>query len=436
MKILSLLLLMHLVSQAVFTQIPVVKAKEVNLHINCQTYCDIDFLKTRINSVNYIIDRFEANVYLMIISEATGSGEKVNLLFEGQKEFKGINDTISYFILDTETTDITRERMVSRIKLGLVPYFTHTPFASALEITLPERDSTIGSPESIATDKWKNWIFSIGTSGNYNKDDYQSSRSVRGSVSAGKTTEKIKISSNNSLAASTSRWVFEEEEIIVNRNRASTFNQVVFSIGNRFAAGGNVSAGYDQYNNHRFYFRVKPAVEYNVFPYKESVKKMLTINYSAGPAYYRYIDTSYYGIGEAEWLVEQYLSVNSKITQKWGEIELAGGWSTYLNSFTLEGKKIHGTDINNYWIFESVSFQILKGLSIYLGSSFGFTQGVLPNIPQKDFTQEDLITNSRVYPTSKSLYLFWGLNYRFGSKTSNIVNPRFEGGGGSFIFYD
>ena len=211
---------------------------------------------------------------------------------------------------------------------------------------------------------------------------------------------------------------------------------MVFSVGPHFSAGGNTSLGYDQYNNYKFYFRLKPGVEYNIFPYKESVKKMLTFKYSIGPAYNRYIDTSYYNISDSEWLFEHNLSANASITQKWGEIYLSGGWSSYINSFTFEGKKINGTDINSFWIFQSVNFQIFKGLSIYLSSNFEFTKGVLPNIPKKDFTREDLITNSRVYPTSKSLYVYWGVNYRFGSKSSNVVNPRFDSGGGTFYFFN
>lgn len=409
------------------------QAKEINLYINCQAYCDIDYIKTEIKSVNYVLDRFEANVHLLIISEGTGSGQKINMFFEGQKEFFGINDTLTYFVLDTETSDIMRQKMVSMLKIGLFRYFTFTPMLSELEIKLPDHD-TIKKTDNLDIDKWKSWIFNIGTGGNISKDDYQSSKSIRNSFSFYKTTEDIKISSYNSMVVSQAKWIYDDEVIIVNRNRGYSSNQIVFSLGPHFSAGGNVSTGYDQYNNYKMYLKIIPAIEYDFFPYKESVKKLLTFNYSVGPAYSKYNDTSYYNISDSEWLFEQNLSANATITQKWGNIYLSGGWNTFLNNFVLEGKKIPGMDINSFWIYESFDIQILKGLSISLSSSFSYTKGVIPNIPKKDFTKDDLITNSRVYPTSKNLYFYWGVNYRFGSKSSNVVNPRFNSGGG-MIFY-
>lgn len=432
-RILSMLLILFLISiNKLSSQNPRPDVKEINLFINCQAYCDIDYIKTEIKSLNYVLDRFEANLHLLIISEGTGSGQKINMFFEGQKELTGINDTLTYFVLDTETPDIIRKRMVSMLKIGLLNYFTFTPMLSEIEIKFPEHD-TVKKTDNQNIDKWKSWIFNMGTGGNLSKDDYQSSSSIRNSFSINKTTENSKISSYNSFTISSTKWIYEDEEILVNRNRGYSENQVVISMGPHFSAGTNFSTGYDHYNNFKLFFKIKPAIEYDIFPYKESIKKLFTINYSLGPSYLKYNDTSYYNIANSEWLFEQNLSANATVTQKWGNIYLSGGWSTFLNYFKLEGKKIPGMDINSFWIFESIDIQILKGLSISLSSSFSYTKGVLPNIPKRDFTKDDLITNSRVYPTSKYLYFYWGINYRFGSKSSNVVNPRFNSGG--MVFY-
>ena len=40
--------------------------------------------------------------------------------------------------------------------------------------------------------------------------------------------------------------------------------------------------------------------------------------------------------------------------------------------------------------------------------------------------RDDLITNTRQYPTAKGLYAYFGINYRFGSIYNNVVNPRFS----------
>ncbi len=397
------------------------KAKEINLYINCQASCDTDFIKTEITSVNYVHDRFEANLYLHIISEATDSGEKINLFFEGQKELIGLNDTLTYFNLATETFDETRQKMVNNLKIMLVRYLAYTPYLSSLKINLPSKE-VIVQKDSI--DKWRNWIFDVGISGNFSKNDYQSSHNLRGSFKASKVTDLLKVSTSNSYSASESKWEYDGNETIVNKNSANSSNNIVFSLGPHFSAGSILSLGYSQYNNYKFYLNVKPAIEYNIFPYKESVKKTLTIQYGISPSFSKYFEKSYYGVENSEWVFKQSLSLNTNVTQKWGEIYLSAGWDTFLNPFYLDNVKIKGLDISNISISGYISLEIFKGVSIYMNSGLDFTQGVLPNIPEKEFSYEDLITNSRVYPTSKNYYFYGGINYRFGSKNSNVVNSR------------
>ncbi len=424
--------------QKIKAQSAEVKVSSINLFINCQAGCDKDYLKTNVTSVNYMIDRFEANVYLMVTSEQTGSGgEKITLFFEGQKEFISMNDTITYYTQSTDTGDEQREQLASMLKLGLVKYWLRSPVAKQLSLVLPKADSNAKTnPSSIEKDKWKSWIFGIGASGSSNFDDYSSSYSYRGSMSASRVTEKLKISSYNSMAFRKSTWKYEEEEIIVSKNSGASDNEVVLSLGEHFSAGGTLYAGYDEYSNYKLNMSIKPAIEYNFFPYKESVKKSLTLMYSIGPRYTQYFDTSYYSIASSEIVYTQSLSANFSMNQKWGDIYFSSGWHNYLNNFKLEGKKINGYDIYGLWLHGGLSVQLVKGLSISMSAYANFTKGVLPNIPRKEFTRDDLITNSRVYPSSKEYYLYCGINYRFGSKVNNVVNPRFNGSGGSFTFYN
>ena len=84
-------------------------------------------------------------------------------------------------------------------------------------------------------------------------------------------------------------------------------------------------------------------------------------------------------------------------------------------------------NINTFSIGGNFEVRIIKGLSIDVSANANFTKGVYPNIPRKFFSRDDLLTNTRQYPTEKGLYTYFGINYRFGSIYNNVVNPRFNG---------
>ena len=55
----------------------------------------MSFIKTEINYVDFVPDRFSANVFIMVTSQSTGSGgREINLFLTGQENFKGMQDTI------------------------------------------------------------------------------------------------------------------------------------------------------------------------------------------------------------------------------------------------------------------------------------------------------------------------------------------------------
>jgi hypothetical protein len=71
--------------------------------------------------------------------------------------------------------------------------------------------------------------------------------------------------------------------------------------------------------------------------------------------------------------------------------------------------------------------QLVKGLSLSISANASVNKGLNPNIPQADYSLEDLLTNSRVFATNRGYNLGVGISYRFGSEYNNVVNPRFGG---------
>jgi hypothetical protein len=57
-------------------------------------------------------------------------------------------------------------------------------------------------------------------------------------------------------------------------------------------------------------------------------------------------------------------------------------------------------------------------------------------LPKAGASEQEVLLRRRQLATSYSYFTFFGISYTFGSKFANIVNPRFEGGGGGFFFID
>src|SRR5512137_3145732 len=98
------------------------KKTAVKVFLDCDD-CDLDFIKTEITFVNYVRDRLEAQVHILITTQQTGGGgQEYTLSFIGQNDFKGLNDVQKYFTSKTDTDDEIRKGLVKALKLGLMSY--------------------------------------------------------------------------------------------------------------------------------------------------------------------------------------------------------------------------------------------------------------------------------------------------------------------------
>jgi hypothetical protein len=158
---------------------------------------------------------------------------------------------------------------------------------------------------------------------------------------------------------------------------------------------------------------LKPAIEYNVFPYSEASTRRFSFNYSMGPEYYNYTDTTIYDRTD-ETRMRHGLDIEFNQTQKWGNISLDFGVQQYL----------HNLELFNAYINPNIEWQIFKGLSIDFGGFASFVRDRI-NIAKSDISDEDILLQVRQLDTDFTYFTYFGLNYRFGSSYNNFVNPRF-----------
>ena len=402
---------------------------DVRIFVDCNAWCDMSFIKTEINYVDFVPDRFSANVYVMITSQSTGSGgNEILLYFSGQENFKGMEDTLKFYRTSVGTDAEYRENLVRYLKIGLTRFIAHTSLAQKMTISVPvsKNESAVNSLSN-KKDKWNFWVFNIGVNGEFNSDDYSKRNSISGRINANRVTERSKISINANINRSVR--TYNNDNGVKNKfsNNNSGFSAtMVASMNKHWSVGAFGNFTHSTYSNYDIQFMLHPAVEYSFFPYKDAVKKSITLFYRIGPSYNTYIDSSNYILPE-HWLFQHSLSLNVGFIQKWGNVSMNASWDNFLNSFESDSAKIKGRNINTFSVGGNLDIRIVKGLSLYISSYVNFTKGIYPNISRYAVSLNDLLAGNRQYASQRAFSSYFSINYRFGSIYNNVVNPRFNG---------
>ncbi|MEK7225289.1 MAG: hypothetical protein AAB221_06370, partial [Bacteroidota bacterium] len=79
--------------------------ERLKVYIDCQSGCDMTFIRSEINLVDFLLDRQAADVHVLITDQNTGGGgDEYQLIFFGQNQFRLFKDTLR-FINDPNATD-------------------------------------------------------------------------------------------------------------------------------------------------------------------------------------------------------------------------------------------------------------------------------------------------------------------------------------------
>ena len=410
MKISLTLILSLLLSAVLFAQ----NTKErPDIFIDCQMSCDWTYIKQEIQFVNYMQNRQEADIYILATRQTTGAGgREIQLAFIGNKEFSAIKDTIKYFTDPNATDAIEREQFVSELKKGLLQFLIQTPMIN--QITYEVKAKEEGTTENeVVEDPWNNWVFNVGGNSWLSGESTYSSVELMGRISASKITNdhKLRLSTFYNYDKSTFKLTAGDESFI--RSSYNVRLLYVKSLNPNWSVGFRTRTGSSTFGNTDISTTLRPAIEYNIYPYSEASTQRFSFNYSIGPEYYNYTDTTIYNL-LSETRMRHGLEIDFDQTQKWGNISINIGVQQYF----------HDLKLFNAYINPNIEWQIFKGLSIELGGFASFVSDRI-NIAKADISDEEILLRIRQLDTSFTYFTYVGLNYRFGSKYNNFVNPRF-----------
>jgi len=399
-------------SQTEQSQVEAQKKSAPYVFIDCEM-CDLDFIRIEMKFVNYVNERKEAQVYILITSQKTEAGEEYTLSFSGQKEFEGSNNILKYYAEKTRTADEVKKGLVNTLKMGLMRYVAKTPISSRISIDFLEKVK----PTSVV-DKWNFWVFSISADGFFSGDQIYKMREVFSSLSANRVTPNVKI--RLSINAIFERDEYRYEDIVTKSSydSQSFYGLIVKSLGEHWSIGGFFSASSSSYSNIKLSLNPAPAIEYDLFPYSQSTRKQLRFLYKLGFKPVRYREETIYD-KKYENLWNESLSVTLELKRKWGTM-----------STTLEGAHyFHDRKKYHLELWTEMSLRIFKGLSfdIYGGGARIHDQLFLP---KAGASKEDVLLRRRELETDYQYYFSVGLSYTFGSIYSKVVNPRFGGTSG------
>lgn len=385
-----------------------------DIFIDCQMNCDWIYIKQEIQFVNYMQNRQEADIYILATRQRTGSGgREIQLAFIGNKDFAGIQDTILYYTDPNATDAILREQFVKELKKGLLQFLIQTPLIDqiAYEVKAKEEGQEINNTE--VDDPWNNWVFNVGGNAWLSGEATYSSIELMGRFNANRVTNehKIRLSSFYNYDKSTFKLTGGDESFI--RESYNFRLQYVKSLGPNLSVGFTTRTGSSTFGNTDLSTTLKPAIEYNFYPYSEASTRRFSFNYSIGPEYYNYTDSTIYDL-LSETRMRHGLDIEFDQTQKWGNISINIGVQQYLHNYKLF----------NAYFNPNIEWQIVRGLSLNIGGFVSFVTDRI-NIAKSDISDEDLILRIKQLDTSFTYFTYVGLNYRFGSKYNNIVNPRF-----------
>ncbi len=380
----------------------------VKIFLDCRR-CDRDYIKTEIPFVNYVRDRKDADVHVLITNQGTGSGgQEYTINFIGIKDYEGLNNSLKYSTNRDDTRDESRKQMAHVLKAGLISYVARTPVLDQISFNYSKKNKPV-----VIEDKWDYWVFYVSLRGQLSGQKVYTNTELNGNVSASRITPKSKLRLGLSGEFRERIFKFDDETIISPSDEQNIFGLWVKTLSDHWSLGGWFGASSDTFSNTKFRTYFAPALEYNIFPYAESTRRQLRVLYRVGLSYYNYREETIYDKFE-EALLSETLSITFEQKEPWGNVSGRLEGSHYFHDFSKNKIVFSG----------NLSLRLFRGFSLNLNGRYSSIKDQI-GLPKEGASMEDVLLRIRELATDYSYSLSVGFSYSFGSIFSTVVNPSF-----------
>ncbi len=395
------------------------QGNKIRIFLDCNnSYCDDIFFRQQIPVADFVRDRQESDVHVLIIDQRAGNGgRRYNLIFLGQHAFSNIQDTLNFTADPAATESEIRNTMLQVLKTGINVFLVKNGQTGILKLEY-NSDSTA---KAVATkDKWNYWVFSVGSYVTLSGDKNYSEKNVSLDFSANRVTEKLRMGISAYGFNSNNRYSYIDNGNSVDLKTRNKYFEVrqhyVRAINSKWSWAIQSEFNSSTYDNTRSGVSAAGGIEFNLYPYSSSSTKFLAIRVMAEAEHRNYREETVYN-KTAETLFSQDAAIIASFTQPWGSIQGQLSWYHYLHDFSK----------NNLAGYINFDIRLFKGFSVNF-----YGQGSLINdqlsLPKQGASQEEVLLRLKQLATTYNYRTGIGINYRFGSQLNNFINPRFTDG--------
>ncbi len=362
--------------------------------------------------ISFVRDPKAAEVHILSSSSRTGSGgQRYVLNFIGSNSLKGRNFDYEYFAEQSDSEDDIRRLLLQLLKAGIFQYYSIAGILPAVSIELSPGENSLVA--TALKDRWNLWIFNLEGGSAFEKEANQNEFSLNTEFEVEKVTESWKTRFEIEYNIYSENYFNDGEKISNTQYETEVGGDYIKSMSPRWSAG--VFTGYNSqtYLNIKNMIYADAGIEYNIFPWDISNRKVFTFRYTAGVNLYDYNEITIYNKLH-ETMYHESLSLNLRMVQPWGNIESS-----------LEGRHyFHDFSKNRLILDSNVSVRLSKALSVYWELQAEMVHDQL-YLPQGDISLEDLLLQRRKLATDYEFRGEMGIRFTFGSIYSNVVNERF-----------
>jgi hypothetical protein len=391
----------------------VLRIKMPNYFFDCD-FCDQAFYRQEIDYVNFVRDRHLADVYSLLTVNTIGTGgNEYKLFLIGQNRFKNKNDTMTFQSLPNAAESDIREGILDIMKKGLLKYLVLTELINQIKFEVVKNNNEFKADK--VKDNWNFWTITLSANLNGAGNSYQNNLNMNYNLNANRTTEKLRTETGGWYSLNKQRFEINDSTTV--RGFQSTlggYHFMAFSVGKHLAFGQYSTYFQSTQQNLRHSISYYPALEYNLFDYKEASRRQLRFIYRAGLRFQEYFETTIYSRLN-EWYYLHSFVVQWMQIEKWGSVNLSAGSWHYFNY----SKNFNAS------IFPSINFNPLKGLRVGIWGGFSIVNDQF-FIRRSDATPNEILLNQIQLKTDYSFNYGFNIGYTFGSKYNNVINVRFD----------
>jgi len=389
--------------------------------------CNLTYYRTEIDWVDWVRDRRDADVHIIMTSQATGAGGREYQIDFGDTGGGAAYSTqIRYQTLPTDTNREALDGIAQVLSIGLAHFAAASGnpglvFIEGVDLNTIDPSARVVAQEEVE-DPWDFWVFRLNGRANLDGEATRKTRRINGGFSASRVTPTWKMNFRGNVNYNQQEIELSDAPDFVDTRTDWGFSQfVVYSLADHWSVGLQGEARRVTRFNQNFRVEVTPAAEYSFFPYEEATRRALTAFYKIGPAYRDYIEETLFGeTAETRW--EQALELEFSQRQEWGEASVR-----ILGSHFLHDTGLYRLDMRG-----EVDFRVLRGLTLSAEGNAGWVNDQI-YLSAEGATDAEALLNLQQRAQNFTYGIEVGISVQFGSIFNNVVNNRFGGGFGGFF---